>query len=528
MKQVAASRPVVATQITQHTLWTALSGEIPPLAVPAAPIQRAVIDSRDVGAGDLFVALAGQNADGHQYLPAALAAGALAAIAEERGRPAAAQAGAAVIDCTRGRWSLTAKLPDNYRPEQPIVYLVDDSTQALQQIGAFQRLHRANSNLRVIGITGSVGKTSTKELTAGVMRGRFRTLATQGNLNNEQGLPLTLLGLSHDTECAVLEMGMYALGEIERLCTLARPHVGIVTMVGPVHLSRLGTIERIAQAKGELPAALPPAADGGVAILNWDDHRVKAMAQITRARVFRYGTTPEADLWADDVRGMGMEGIRFKFHYRRPGQERVESLSVRVPLLGSHSVHTALCAAAAGLVEGLGWDEIIGGMQNTPGQLRLVVVPGINGSTVIDDTYNASPASMIAALNLLADVEPKGNGRRVAVLGDMRELGAYTDEGHRLVGRRAADVVDLLVTVGELGAAIAAEAQEVQFDPDALYITHAADETIALLRTLLRPDDLVLVKGSRAIGMETIVGELVMVDGEAGSPNQPGSQAELL
>jgi UDP-N-acetylmuramoyl-tripeptide--D-alanyl-D-alanine ligase len=191
-------------------------------------------------------------------------------------------------------------------------------------------------------------------------------------------------------------------------------------------------------------------------------------------------------------------------------------------------VHTALCAAAAGLVEGLGWDEIIAGMQSTPGQLRLMVVSGINGSTVIDDTYNASPASMIAALNLLADVEPKGNGRRVAVLGDMRELGEYTDEGHRLVGRRAADVVDLLVTVGELGAAIAAEAQEVQFNPAALYITHAADETIALLRTLLRPDDLVLVKGSRAIGMETIVGELVSVDGEAGNRNEQGSQAETL
>jgi UDP-N-acetylmuramoyl-tripeptide--D-alanyl-D-alanine ligase len=511
---VAANRPVVETQITQHTLWTALSGEIPPLAVPAAPIGRAVIDSRDVGPGDLFVALGGQNTDGHQFLPAAFAAGARAVIAEERGRSLAQAAGAAVIDCTRGRWSLTVKLPPTYHAGQPIAYIVDDSTLALQAVGAFQRLHRAHPNLRVIGITGSVGKTSTKELTAGVLRQRFRTLATQGNLNNEQGLPLTLLGLGYATECAVLEMGMYGLGEIERLCVLGRPHVGIVTMVGPVHLSRLGTIERIQQAKSELPAALPPASDGGVAILNWDDPRVQAMAAVTRARVFRYGTTPEADLWVDEVRGMGMEGIRFRFHSRRPGRDRVETLSVRVPLLGSHSVQTALCAAAAGLVEGLGWDEIVAGMQNTPGQLRLVVVPGINGSTVIDDTYNASPASMIAALNLLADVAPKGQGRRVAVLGDMRELGDYTDEGHRLVGRRAADVVDLLVTVGELGAAIAAEARAVQFNPHALHVTRTADETIALLRTLLKPDDLVLVKGSRAVGMETIVGELVLADAD--------------
>ncbi len=526
---MAASGPVVATHITQHTLWTALSGEIPPLKLRATPIANAVLDSRDARPGDLFVALVGQNTDGHTFIPAALANGAAAAIAEERGRAAAVQAGAAVVDCTRGRWSLTAALPDGYRGEQPLVYLVDDSTLALQQVGAFQRLHRANSRLRVIGITGSVGKTSTKELTSGVMRQRFRTLAAQGNLNNEQGLPLTLLGLGPDIECAVLEMGMYGLGEIDRLCTLGRPHVGIVTNVGPVHLSRLGSIERIAQAKSELPAALPPANEGGVAILNWDDERVRAMAGVTQARVFRYGLTPEADLWADDVRGMGMEGVRFRFHYRRPGQSRVESLSVRVPLLGRHSVHTALCAAAAGLVEGLGWDEIIAGMQSTPSQLRLVVARGINGATVIDDTYNASPASTIAALNLLADIEPKGQGRRVAVLGDMRELGDYTDAGHRLVGGRAAEVVDLLITVGELGAAIGAEARDMRFDPAALHVTRSAAETVAVLRSLLRPDDLVLVKGSRAVGMESIIGEIVVTEPETegGEPSGPSNAPEV-
>lgn len=511
---MAGTRPAVRTHITQHTLWTALSGEIPPLQLAAVPLAKAVLDSRDVAPGDLFVALAGQSTDGHAFIGAALANGAAAVIAEERGRAAALEAHAAVVDCTRGRWALTAGLPPDYGPERPIVYVVDDSTVGLQQVGAFQRLHRASASLRVIGITGSVGKTSTKELAAGVMRQRFRTFASQGNLNSEQGLPLSLLGLGPDVECAVLEMGMYGMGEIDRLCTLGRPHVGIVTNVGPVHLSRLGSIERIAQAKSELPAALPSADEGGVAILNWDDERVKAMAGVTRARVFRYGMSPSADLWADDVRGMGMEGLRFRFHYRRPGQARVESLSVRVPLLGRHSVHTALCAAAAGLVEGLGWDEIVAGMQSAPSQLRLVVVPGINGSTVIDDTYNASPASTIAALNLLADIEPKGKGRRVAVIGDMRELGEYTEEGHRLVGRRAVDVVDVLVTVGELGAAIAAEAREVQFDPAALFVTRSADETIALLRTLLRADDLVLVKGSRAVGMETIVGEIVAPDAD--------------
>lgn len=520
---MAAGRNYAETYITQHTLWTALTGEIPPLALPAAPIANAALDSREIHPGDLFVALVGQATDGHNYLGPALTSGAVAVIAEERGRAPLQQAGAAVIDCTRGRWAINAELPTGYQPGQPLAYIVDDSILALQQVGAFQRLHRTNPKLRVIGITGSVGKTSTKELTAGVLRQRFRTLATAGNRNNEQGLPLTLLGLTLQTECAVLEMGMYALGEIERLCTLSRPHVGIVTNVGPVHLSRLGSIENIQRAKSELPRALPSANDGGVAILNWDDARVRAMADETPARVFRYGLTPAADLWADDLQSKGMEGIRFRFHYRKPGQEKVESLYVRAPLLGRHSVQTALCAAAAGLVEGLGWDEIVAGIQSAQGQLRLVVVPGINGGTIIDDTYNASPASTIAALNLLADVDPKGNGRRIAVLGDMLELGEYTKEGHELVGRRAADVVDVLITVGDLGEAIAAEAHGARFDPANLHVTHGPDETIALLRKIIRPDDLVLVKGSRAVGMETIVSEIVIHDPETLSSSEAGA-----
>lgn len=502
---MASGRPTAETCITQHTLWTALTGEMPPLMLPATPIAHATLDSRDAEHGDLFVALAGVSNDGHNFIRAALDNGAVAVIAEERGR-SEAQKASAVVDCTRGRWALRASLPATYRPAQAITYIVDNSELALQQLGAFQRVHRANPALRVIGVTGSIGKTSTKELTASVMRQRYKTLASQGNMNNEQGLPLTLLGLDTEIESAVLEMGMYDVGEIERLCTLARPQVGIVTMVAPVHLSRLGTIERIAQAKAELVQALPAAADGGVAILNWDDERVRAMAARTTARIFRYGMTPEADLWADDVRSMGMEGIRFRFHYRKPGVGKVESLYLRVPLLGRHSVHTSLCATAAGLVEGLGWDEIVAGLQSIPGQLRLVVVPGINGSTVIDDTYNASPASTVAALNLLADVEPKG--RRLAVLGDMRELGSYTGEGHKLVGARAADVVDVLVTVGQLGAAIAEEALAVQFDPKNVHMMAGPDDTVALLREIVQPGDLVLIKGSRAVGMDVIVPEI--------------------
>jgi UDP-N-acetylmuramoyl-tripeptide--D-alanyl-D-alanine ligase len=233
------------------------------------------------------------------------------------------------------------------------------------------------------------------------------------------------------------------------------------------------------------------------------------MAEVTPARVFRYGLTPEADLWADEITGAGMNGIRFRFHYRYPevGERggKSESLYVRVPLLGRHSVHTALRAAAVGIVEGLSWEEIVAGLQSLSSQIRLVVVPGINGSTLIDDTYNASPASMVAALNLLNDIEPEKNGRRVAVLGDMRELGDYTGEGHKLVGRRAADVVDILITVGELGRAIGEEAASVGLAPERLFMTKSSEEAVQLIQRAVHPNDMVLVKGSRALGMDQIV-----------------------
>lgn len=510
--------PVLATQITQHTLWQALTGVLPPLALPPTPVPHAGLDSRDLGQGDLFIACQGQNTDGHRFVGDALRRGAKVVICEAQGEEQARAAGATLVDCRAA-----AQRPDrvwagaatNSLAGAALVYLVDDSVGALQQVGGFHRVHRSNPDLGVIGITGSVGKTSTKELTAAVVAQRFRTLHNKGNLNSEQGLPLTLLELSADHERAVLEMGMYALGEIQAMCELARPRLGVITNVGPVHLSRLGTIENIAQAKAELVRALPSADDGGAAILNWDDERVQAMAGLTAARIFRYGLTPEADLWADEIVGAGMEGIRFRFHYRRPaderhsgerhGGERIDSLHVRVPLLGRHSVHTALRAAAVGLVEGLSWEEIVAGIQSMPGQLRLVVVPGINGSTLIDDTYNASPASMVAALNLLNDLEPNGGGRRIAVLGDMRELGNYTGEGHKIVGRRAADVVHTLVTVGELGRAIGEEARDAGFAPDRLFMTATFEEAVDLLRRELGPGDLVLVKGSRAVGMDSIV-----------------------
>lgn len=495
--------PLVATQITQHTLWQALTGHLPPAALPPRTIARAGTDSRDMAYGDLFIALQGENTDGHRFIADALQRGAQAVICEARGEEQARQRDAVVIDCRVGMRDAAAlnATPD----ERPLVYIVDNSEAGLQAVGGFQRLHRSSPNLSVIGITGSIGKTSTKELTYAVVRQRYATLCSQGNLNSVQGLPLTLLALTPHHERAVLEMGMTALGEIRTMCALARPRIGVVTNVGPVHLSRLGSMENITRAKSELVEALPSASDGGVAILNWDDERVRGMAALTDARIFRYGLTPEADLWAGDISSAGMEGIRFVFHARDPQSGRVESLRVRVPLLGRHSVHTALRAAAVGLVEGLGWDEIVAGLQSMPAQIRLVAIPGIAGSTIIDDTYNASPASMIAALNLLHDLEPEQGGRRIAVLGDMRELGEQTEEGHQMVGRRAADVADVLVTVGDLGRLLGDEAELAGLPADRHLHAGSAQDAVTLLHDLIRAGDLVLVKGSRALGMDRIV-----------------------
>jgi UDP-N-acetylmuramoyl-tripeptide--D-alanyl-D-alanine ligase len=269
----------------------------------------------------------------------------------------------------------------------------------------------------------------------------------------------------------------------------------VVTNIGPTHLERMGTIERIAQAKAELVEALP--ADG-VAILNQDDPYVRPMAQKTGARIFTYGLTAEADLWASDIESEGLEGIRFVLHYLD------EAIHAKVPLLGRHSVHTALRATAVGLVEEMTWQEIMMGLQDSSVQLRLVSAPGINGSTLLDDTYNASPASSIAALNLLDDL----TGRRIAVLGDMAELGDQEDEGHRRVGCRAADTVDKLITVGPRSHLIAEEARACGLSPEAITQVETNDQAIAHLRKIIQHGDIVLVKGSRSMAMEEIVAAL--------------------
>lgn len=460
-------------------------------------ITSVVINSREAEAGALFVALPGQNTDGHQFVQQAFDRGAVAAITHQP----VASAGQTIIAGQTSPAQVVSALSN-----LPVCIQVQDSLTGLQQLAGFWR---SKFSPRIIGITGSVGKSTTKELVWAVLSTRFNTLKNEGNLNNEIGLPLTLLKLKANHQYVVLEMGMYDLGEITLLCNIARPHVGVITNVEPVHLERLGTIERIAQAKTELVEALPEAAlkfepaTGGIAILNNDDPLVQPMAHKTKARVFTYGLSKEADLWVSDVSSAGLEGIRFVFHYQG------ESIHARIPLLGRHSVHTALRAALVGLVEGLDWEEIIAGLQSLPSsaQLRLVAVAGPNNSTLLDDTYNASPASTIAALNLLDDLSAT---RKIAVLGDMMELGSFEEEGHRKVGCRAADVVDLLIVIGRRAKFIAQEAEACGLEASQILEMTGNQAAVDYLRQHLAPGNIALIKGSNSQKMAEIVSALMV------------------
>jgi UDP-N-acetylmuramoyl-tripeptide--D-alanyl-D-alanine ligase len=451
-------------------------------------ITDAVVDSRLVIPGAIFVALPGEKVDGHDFLDDAFQRGASVALVERE-----VSGETTVIDLRQ-----PGVLDDHEEIPTPVCLRVSSALDALQQVARFRR---QKAELRVIGITGSVGKSTTKELAAEVLDRRYRTIRNPGNLNNEIGLPLSLLRLTDAHERAVLEMGFYVPGEIALLCDIARPHVGVVTNISQVHLERAGSMEAIVKGKGELVECLPPEPEG-VAILNYDDPLVRLMAERTQARLFYYGLSPEADLWASDVQGLGLEGVRFVLHYMD------EHIHVRVPLLGRHSVHTALRATAVGLVEGLSWEEIIGGLQSSQTQLRLVAVQGPRGALLLDDTYNAAPPSVIAALNLLAELE----GRRIAVLGDMLELGEFEEQGHRMVGVRAAQVADELIAVGDRARWIADEATKAGLVEEQVILVEDSKAAINHLRDRVGPDDVVLIKGSRSLRMDQIVAALEEIE----------------
>ncbi len=421
---------------------------------------HAVADSRKVAPGDLFVALRGERTDGHDFVADGAARGATAAIV----------ARAVPVDVTQ--------------------YVAPDPLAAIQELA--RRKRTGLPGLRVVGVTGSVGKTTTKEICAAVLSTRYRLLKSEGNLNSEIGLPLVLLELDATHERAVLEMGMWAPGEMALLCDLAQPDVGVVTMVGPVHLERLGSIDAIAREKAVLPQSLPAS---GTAVLNADDARVAAMAAGTRVRVLMFGLSATAGVRAEDLAGHGLAGASFTLAH---GNERARVRTV-VP---APLVRDALAAAAVALADGFALADVAAAISDARPQMRYRVLRGVAGAMLIDDSYNASPASMRSALDLLAETP----GRRVAVLGDMRELGGAEQAGHHEVGLYAAAAADVIVTVGALGRTIGEAARDAGHSDVRTFEDKA--ETITMLRNDLRGGDVVLVKGSRALELETLADAL--------------------
>ena len=437
------------------------------IASSERPIRGGAVDSRLVEAGNLFVALPGERTDGHRFLPDAVARGAAALLVT---RPP--EDIAAIGDVT--------------------VVRVADALAALHAVAAGWR---TRFDPLVVGVTGSIAKTSAKEAIATVLGTRFRTLKNEGNQNNEIGLPLTVLRMGPEHEAAVLEMGMYVGGEIADLARIGKPSIGVVTAVQAVHLSRIGSLRAIERAKGELLEALPPS---GTGILNADDPIVREMYVRTVARCASYGFAQDADVRAEEVESAGLAGMRFVL--RAAGEQR----RATIPTLGRLGVHNALAAAAVGIAAGLDLDTIVEGLGHgwsAPHRGQIVRAGGV---TVVDDSYNASPGSVRAALDLLGGLP----GRRVAVLGEMLELGEGHTAGHLDVGEVAAGVADLLVVVGDEAIAIADGARDAGMDPSKVLLVHDRDAALDTLRPRLREGDVVLVKASRGIALDLLVDAL--------------------
>jgi UDP-N-acetylmuramoyl-tripeptide--D-alanyl-D-alanine ligase len=464
---ITRSRPAV---LTGPELARITSGRL--LRDSRRSIHGAAVDSRNVRPGELFVALPGARTDGHRFLREAVTSGAAALLVtiEPDEVTLAALGDVTIVVC-----------PD------PLAGL---HALAADWRGRFEPF--------VVGVTGSIAKTSTKEAIATVLSARGRTLRSEGNQNNEIGLPLTILRMNADHRYVVLEMGMYVGGEIAALARLARPRVGVVTAVLGVHLSRIGSIDAIERAKAELVEALP---SDGVAVLNADDPRVRRMAERTTARSVTYGFAADADVRAERVRSAGRSGMRFRL--RVSTEDGVVSLPASIPRLGRLSVHNAAAAAAVGIVAGMTPDETVRALAHGWSAPHRGEVFEAGGVTVVDDSYNASPASMVAALELLGGLP----GRHVAVLGEMLELGEAADAGHRDVGVAAAST-DLLVAVGSGAGRIAEGARAAGLQPRSIIEVPDRAAALATLREQLVPGDVVLVKASRGAELDLLVDAL--------------------
>jgi UDP-N-acetylmuramoyl-tripeptide--D-alanyl-D-alanine ligase len=422
-------------------------------------------DSRIAEAGSVFFALRDQR-DGHEFVADAFAHGARAAVVER---------------------------PVHGLPDGALVVEVASTQHALRRLA--ETLRDAHP-IPAVGITGNVGKTTTKEATAAALGARYRVLRTVSSFNNEIGVPLTFLGIEPTHQVAVIEMGFYVPGEIADLCQLVRPQVGIITRIPevPVHFSRTPSVAAIAAGKAELIESLP---SDGVALLNADDPRVRALAPRTKARVVLFGESADADLRATDVSARGIDDLRFV------ATDGPRSALVRIPLPGRQLVASALAALGAATALGVPLDEAATALSTMDAPAHRMSVRRTPDFVVIDDSYNASPAAVMAALEVLGSVPT----RRVAVIGDMLELGTLSADAHEAAGREAAKQSDVLIGVGDLARTIVDAARRA-----GLRETHqVADrvEALMLVRRIMRRGDTILVKGSHSLALDELADALV-------------------
>ncbi len=450
--------PLTLSQIADYAKGTIAGGD------PNVRVLELSTDSRTLQPGELFVALRGENFDGHRFVEKAGERNAVGAIVERA-------------------W--TGKAP----PSLALVR-VDDTLVAYQQIAA---RYRQSLPLKVIAITGSNGKTSTKDFAAAALGHRFRVTKTEGNFNNHVGLPRTMLQARSQDEIAVWEIGMNHPGEIAALAKLAAPDVAIITNVGIAHIEFMGTREAIAAEKGALAAAIGPL---GTLILNADDPFSRDIARRTSAKTIFAGTK-EGTVRATDLR-QSASGSEFTI------LEGAHRCRAQLPVPGLHMVQNALLAVAAGRVFGLSLEDSAAGLASAPLTKARLQIKTIHGVQFIDDSYNANPESMRAALRTLAELE--ADGRRIAVLGEMAELGKESERSHREVGEAAAALkIDQLIAIGEMAAAIANAAQNAGLENSR--IVASPDEAAELLADETSPGDLVLIKGSRSARTERVLEE---------------------
>ncbi len=442
-------------------------------------VKRLSTDSREVRRGDLFIAFRGDRFDGHDFVPAAIRQGAVGAVVEDRYQWP-----------ERGH----VKQAGSDRAVPPLLLGVRDPLLAYQQLATH---HRSRFAIPVVAVTGSNGKTTTKEFVAGVLAERWRVLKTEGNLNNRIGVPQTLFRLTHRHRAAVIEMGVDQQGQTTRLCEIARPTIGVITNIGPDHLEFFGSMEGSAQAKAELLDQLP---SDGVAVLNADDPYFDYLASRARCRVVSFGFSERAMVRAAGVASDGKRETSFALFLA--GKAR--PMTARIKVYGSHNVSNALAAAAVGHALSFPGHVIVHGLQQFKPVAMRSQVTTIRGVQVINDCYNANPASMQAALRLLAEL---GQGKRtVAVLGDMLELGPDAERLHREIGALLVqEGIAKLVACGALGHHIAAGA--IAAGKPASDVIEVQDSVAAgtVVKSLVLRGDVLLVKASRGIRMEHVL-----------------------